>query len=341
LFALICLTVRKGIRVPGVMKKVSNQQDATWSLSEALDLAERRLSEILRSREPLLTEISGYLVGSGGKRVRPAVTLMIFRACGGRGLKDIVDVATALELIHSATLLHDDIIDNSDTRRGKPSALSRYGLAHTLVTGDFVFSRAFQLCARFEEKLIGWAAEACISLTEGEIMQGRFRNNPAVTLADYFEIIRRKTASIFEQGARTAAYLADAPEAIVEAMASCGFNVGMTFQIVDDLLDVAGDRQQVGKPVGIDLRDGNPSLPVVLTLPLDERLRELFAKPGLTEAESQEAHQRIIDAGVLQEVRRLANEYGRKAHADLDKLEASEDRDSLHDLVDQLLVRAA
>jgi octaprenyl-diphosphate synthase len=312
-----------------------------WTLSEALEAVEHRLNELLASREPLLTETANYLVGSGGKRVRPAVTLMIFRACGGERARDIIDVATALELIHSATLLHDDIIDNSETRRGKESALRRYGLAHTLVTGDFVFSRAFQLCARFEEKLIHWAAEACISLTEGEVMQARFRHNPAVTLPDYLEIISRKTASIFQEGARTAAYLAGASDTIVEAMAACGYHVGMTFQMVDDLLDLDGNADQVGKPIGIDLRDGNPSLPVVLAIPLDPEVARLFGRANLSAAEVAEARRRIKSSGVLSEARRLASEHGERARANLALLPPSEDRDYLLDLVRQLLTRAA
>src|SRR4029077_8394883 len=145
-------------------------------------------------------------------------------------------------------------------------------LADTLVAGDFLFSRAFALCARFEAEGIRWAAEACISLTEGEVMQGRFRHNPAVTLADYLEIIERKTASLFAAGARTAAHLAGAPPLVVEAMASCGRHVGLAFQVSDDLLDVEGQSAVTGKPSGIDLRDGNPSLPIVLALAEDREL---------------------------------------------------------------------
>jgi octaprenyl-diphosphate synthase len=311
------------------------------SLAEALELVEARLAELLRSREPLLNDISTYLVGSGGKRVRPAVTVLVYRACGGRERGDIIDVATALELIHSATLLHDDIIDDSATRRGKDSAFRRYGLASTLVTGDFIFSRAFQLCGRFEEKVINWAADACISLTEGEIMQGRFRHNPSVTLGDYLEIISRKTASIFQQGARTAAHLARAPGAVVEAMANCGFNVGMTFQIVDDLLDVAGQEAHLGKPVAIDLRDGNPSLPMVLALQRDAELARVFAKPEPEPDDIDFALRRIRRSGVLDEVRRLAADYGSKARDSLDILLPSADRDQLLSLIGQLLDRAA
>jgi octaprenyl-diphosphate synthase len=311
------------------------------SLAEALELVEVRLAELLGSRERLLTDISTYLVGSGGKRVRPAVTVLVYRACGGRERADIIDVATALELIHSATLLHDDIIDNSETRRGKDSAFRKYGLASTLVTGDFIFSRAFQLCGRFEEQVISWAAEACISLTEGEVMQARFRHNPAVTLDDYLEIISRKTASIFRQGARTAAYLAHAPDAMVESMANCGFNVGMTFQIVDDLLDVAGQEAHLGKPVGIDLRDGNPSLPMVLALQRCPQLAHTFAKPDPDHQDLEVALRLIRDSGVLNEVRSLAAAYGTKARANLETLAPSMDRDQLLTFVEQLMDRAA
>lgn len=315
-------------------------RDTVPRLSEALDRVEVRLAELLGSREPLLSEISSYLVNSGGKRVRPAVTILIYRACGGEELDDIVDVATALELIHSATLLHDDIIDDSDTRRGKPSALKKYGLAHTLVTGDFVFSRAFQLCARFEEKLINWAAEACILLTEGEVMQSRFRKNPAVTLEDYLEIIHRKTASIFCQGARTAAYLAGASNDLVEAMADCGYHVGMTFQIVDDLLDVEGKQNKIGKPVGIDLREGNPSLPIVLSLGRSPEVRRVFEMESPSDTDVASALRAIRESGVAAEVRQLGEQYRSRARACLEQLPPSEEREHLLGLVDQLTIRA-
>ena len=180
-----------------------------------LERVEQRLSSLLQSREPLLNEIGQYLINAGGKRIRPAVALLVFRACGGQEAADIVDVATALELIHSASLLHDDIIDGGQLRRGKASAFHRFGLADTLVAGDFLFGRAFALCGRFEEKVITWATDACVSLTEGEVMQGRFRHNPQVTTRDYLEIISRKTAALFAQGARMGAHLAGASAAWV------------------------------------------------------------------------------------------------------------------------------
>jgi octaprenyl-diphosphate synthase len=309
-------------------------------LAGALELVETRLREQIRSREPLLSEIASYLIASGGKRVRPAVTILIFRACGGDELSDIIDVATALELIHSASLLHDDIIDGSDVRRGRESALRKFGLANTLVAGDFVFSRAFQLCARFDAELIHWAVEACVALTEGEMMQGRFRHNPAVTLADYLEIISRKTASIFQQGARTAAHLAGAGAQVVDDMAACGFNVGMAFQMVDDLLDVQGNPGRVGKPVGLDLRDGNPSLPVVLALARDAELVQLFRESAPATFAIDAALRRLRESGVLAEVHTLAAQYGARAYKTLNALPASPAKDQLLALIDQLTERA-
>jgi octaprenyl-diphosphate synthase len=272
------------------------------------------------------------LIQGGGKRVRPAVALLVFKACGGRDVTDMIDVAIALELIHSATLLHDDIIDGGETRRGRPSAFRRYGLATTLVTGDFLFSKAFELCGRFEERIVGWAADACVSLTEGEVMQGRFRRNPATTMEDYLEIIARKTASLFSQGARVAAYLAGVDARGTDAMGLCGFNIGMAFQIIDDLLDVEGDAR-TGKPVGIDLRDGNPSLPLVLAAARDPEVRRVFMASSASESEIDAALVRVRSLDVLPEVRRLAEDYTRRARHLLDELPYSGHRQALADII--------
>ena len=306
-----------------------------------LELVEKKLGSQIKSREPLLNQISHYLVSAGGKRVRPAVAILVFRACGGEDPQDIIDIATALELIHSASLLHDDIIDGGETRRGKPSAYRSFGLANTLVAGDFLFGRAFALCGRFEEKVITWATEACISLTEGEVMQGRFRRNPVVTLEDYLEIISRKTAALFSQGARLGAYLAGASDVVVESLATCGYCAGMAFQIVDDLLDVEGDGDLTGKPIGIDLKDGNPSLPLVMAIPLDAEIRRVFEKQEPTPQEIQLALEKVRHSGVLTEAERLARSYGQQALAALEHLEPSPYAESLVCFIHQLIDRTA
>lgn len=301
-------------------------------IADDLAKVEAKMESLLVSREPLLSEVALHLIEGGGKRVRPAVALLVFKACGGRDVTDMIDVAIALELIHSATLLHDDIIDGGETRRGRPSAYQRYGLANTLVTGDFLFSKAFELCGRFEEQVVRWAADACVSLTEGEVMQGRFRRNPETTLEDYLEIIARKTASLFAQGARVAAHLAGVDARGTEAMGLCGFNIGMAFQVVDDILDVEGDAR-TGKPVGIDLRDGNPSLPLVLAVAQDAEVRRVFMSPEATESELQAALQRVRRLDVLNVVRRLAEDYTERARHLLEDLPFSSYRQALADII--------
>lgn len=306
------------------------------------DLArvERRLRDELVSREPRLEEITWHLVGAGGKRVRPLVVLLTFRAVAAAGsvarLDDAIEAAVALELIHSATLLHDDIIDGNETRRGRPSALARFGVADTLVAGDFLFCRAFALCSRFETEVTRWAGDACVALTEGEILQARFRHNPAVTIADYHEIVSRKTAVLFSTGARTASHLAAGDAALVAAMHECGHRLGVAFQMQDDLLDVTGETTVIGKPRGLDLRDGNPSLPIVLALPRDPEVARVFASPHPTDAEVDGALARLRASAVLDEIRVAIRRETDAAVALLERLPASDARAALLAIVAQL-----
>ena len=245
---------------------------------------EERLAAELTSREPRLEEITAHLVRAGGKRVRPLVVLLVFdAAAAGEHARrdDAIEAAVALELIHSATLLHDDIIDGGETRRGRPSALQRFGLADTLVAGDFLFCRAFALCARFEADVVRWAAEACISLTEGEMLQGRLparpRRHRRGLRRDHPAQDRRRSSPSARR--RRPISPARRPPSST-AMAACGQHVGLAFQMRDDLLDVEGHPAETGKPRGIDLRDGNPSLPIVLALERDAEVAPALLHPG-------------------------------------------------------------
>jgi octaprenyl-diphosphate synthase len=303
-----------------------------------LQSVERRIEEVIRSREPRLTDIADYLINAGGKRVRPAVALLVFRACGGRDISDMVDLSVSLELIHTATLLHDDIIDSNDVRRGRAAAPLRFGVADTLVTGDFLFSRAFEVCGRFEAKIVAWAADSCIQLTEGEIMQGRFRRNPSVCFDDYLEIINRKTASLFAAGSRIAAYLAGMSEAAVAEMDSCGREIGLAFQMIDDVLDVEGDPRKTGKRVGTDLSDGNPSLPIVWALDLPP-VRRAFETAECGDAEIESALRAIRGGNIPNRVRELAVEHARAAVTAVRRLPQSAYRDALEQLVRELVQR--
>jgi geranylgeranyl pyrophosphate synthase len=322
----------------------SNGAAAFGLIAADLVLVEEKLTDLLVSREPLLSEIAVHLISGGGKRVRPAVALLVFKACGGDDVVDMIDVAVALELIHSATLLHDDIIDGGKTRRGRASAFSRYGLANTLVTGDFLFSKAFELCGRFEERIVRWAADACISLTEGEIMQGRFRRNPAVTVDDYLEIIARKTASLFSQGARVAAHLAGIGEEGAEAMWACGFNIGMAFQIIDDLLDFTADERVLGKPVASDLKEGKLTLPLIYLLEKGDPTMRALVQAVLDEHDfktvrREEIVARLREARTLERARALAHVYARRAQDALDLFDPCPAREALKSLPEFVISR--
>lgn len=307
-------------------------------IADELAAVELRIQELASSSESTLTQIANELILAGGKRVRPALALLVFRAAGGGDPGDTIDVAAALELIHTATLLHDDILDSGRTRRGRPSPLARHGVGMTLVTGDFLFTRAFGVAGRFEELVVGWATDACVSLCEGEVMQRRFKHNPEATLDDYLVIAGNKTASLFSQAARIGAHFAGASPAIVEAMFRLGYELGLGFQMVDDLLDVLGPAELIGKSVGSDLREGAPALPTVLGLQLPE-VRAAFTAEMPSNAVVERALAALRASSVITHVRRLAAERIRSASEQITLLGPSAFRTALSDLAEDLLAR--
>jgi heptaprenyl diphosphate synthase len=268
--------------------------------------------------------------------------MLVYRACGGDDGRadDAIDAAIALELIHSATLLHDDIIDCGMLRRGKPSAFARYGPAASLVAGDYLFCRAFELCGRFEEHLVRTAAQACIQLTEGEVMEGRMRLNSAANLDDYIGVITRKTASLFAAGGRVAADLAGTNAGTIDAMERLGRSVGLAFQMIDDLLDILGPEKKIGKPVGSDLRAGIISLPVILGVQSNPDLRGLFGNGKRLEgAVLERALELLRDSSIIARGRAMAAEQVTIAHEILDQIEDSLYRDCLMTLIDDQIDR--
>ena len=323
-------------RIPAAKGKC----DPFRAVSAELELVEDNLHRAIQSREEMLTAIAGYLINGGGKRVRPLVTLLAFLGLGGKNIKDIVDIATALELIHTATLLHDDIIDGAETRRGKESAFKKFGLKPTLVAGDFLFIKAFEFAGKFEETVVKWTADACAALTEGEMLQGSFNRNRSVTVQDYVEIVTRKTASLFQTGSRVGAYLAGANPGLVEISDRYGLQMGIAFQMVDDILDVVGHAELLGKPTGMDLRDGNPSLPIILALEDGDRaVSEAFEQPYPTELQISAAIEAIKHGAVIERAKSLAQEYAVGALKAVKKLPASTYRSALQTMVELITDR--
>jgi geranylgeranyl pyrophosphate synthase len=309
-------------------------------IADEIACVEQRIQELAFSPESKLTQIANELIQSGGKRVRPALALLVFRAAGGVDPHDTIEVGAALELIHTATLLHDDILDSGRTRRGRPSPLARHGVGMTLVTGDFLFTRAFGVAGRFDNTVVGWATDACVSLCEGEVMQRRFKRNPAATLDDYVVIAGNKTASLFSQAARIGAHFAGATQEVVSAMYTLGWELGLGFQMVDDLLDVLGPAELIGKPVGSDLREGAPALPTVLGLELPD-VRAAFTSELPSPALVERALTALRASPVIGRVRQLAAERIRSASAQIALLRPSPYRSALADLAEELLARTA
>jgi geranylgeranyl pyrophosphate synthase len=268
------------------------------------------------------------------------VALLAFMVFGGKKMQDIVEIATAIELIHTATLLHDDIIDGAETRRGKDSAYKKFGLKSTLVAGDFLFIKAFEYAGKFDETVVQWTADACTHLTEGEMLQGFFNRNRAVTFDDYLEIVRKKTASLFQTGAKIGAYLAGAGPALVDEMERYGLSLGIAFQMIDDILDVVGHIELLGKPTGMDLRDGNPSLPIIFALQAGQApVCEAFETHKPTEAAIQNAIEAIRNGTAIDQAKAISKHYAEEAHKSIKKFPPSRYRNGLKTLVQLIIDR--
>lgn len=323
-------------------RRALTPENPTQIVEADLAAVETKLKALLDSNETLIGEICHYLIDGGGKRLRPIFILLVYRAADGaeEKIEDAIDAAIALELIHSATLLHDDIIDGGRLRRGKPSALARYGLAPTLIAGDFLFCRAFELCGRFEESLVRTAAQACIDLTEGEVMEGRMRHSATPSVTDYRKVIARKTASLFRAGGKVAADLAGMSNAGAEAMARLGLAIGLAFQMIDDILDVLGPEETIGKPVGSDLREGIPSLPIVLAAAHNAEFKKMLSMGSeMVGATFDRALAILRDPAIIAEARSLAAVEVKIARKILHELPPSPYRSSLAVIIDEQLDR--
>jgi geranylgeranyl pyrophosphate synthase len=221
---------------------------------------ESKLQEIVLSDVSLLQDASSHIISSGGKRVRPQVVFFSYLAAGGTDIMSVVPLASAVELVHTATLVHDDINDHSLTRRGKISVHARWGRTFALLTGDYLFTKVYELMAPYGAELNIIMAKACVSLVEGETLQASTAKAGKVDRKTYKQIIELKTASLFQAAANMGARLAQADQSILDSLNHYGYNLGLAFQIVDDVLDVAGDPDTLGKPIGNDLSQGTGAL---------------------------------------------------------------------------------
>ncbi|MBI2313284.1 MAG: octaprenyl diphosphate synthase [Betaproteobacteria bacterium] len=284
---------------------------------EAVDEVIRRR---LHSDVVLVRQVAEYIVGSGGKRLRPALVLLSAGAFGYRGTAHH-ELAAVVEFIHTATLLHDDVVDESKLRRGHATANALFGNAASVLVGDFLYSRAFQMMVSVKSmRVMEVLAEATNIIAEGEVMQLMNCHNAGIDESGYLKVIRYKTAKLFEAATRLGAILGKSSPAGEQAMAAYGMHLGTAFQLIDDVLDYSGDYHETGKNLGDDLAEGKPTLPLIFAMKSGSReqaavIRGAIEQGGMQDFEPVLAA--IRDTGALDYARRQAEAESRQACAEI------------------------
>ncbi len=302
----------------------------------------------LHSHIDLVEDISQYLITSGGKRIRPLVTLLVAAALGDTDNTKQAKLATAIEFLHTATLLHDDVVDMSSLRRGKPTANANWGNASSVLVGDFVYSRAFQLLVAVGNlSVMEVLSDTTVKIAEGEVQQLSEIGNIDLNEAAYFEVIERKTAQLFAGACEAAAIVAGATPEISRHMHAFGKSLGLAFQLIDDYLDYAGDPAQLGKNVGDDLAEGKLTLPLIQALKVSceqdsthhTELANIIKNKDLNRISS--VISIVQTTGAMQYTRDRAFENIVRANQSLSELPASPYKAALAELGEHVLARAS
>ena len=314
----------------------------------------RRLDGLIRERlgsdVALVRQVAEYIIGGGGKRLRPALVLLSAGACGypAAGAPDgraHHELAAVVEFIHTATLLHDDVVDASELRRGRRTANAEFGNAAAVLVGDFLYSRAFQMMlGAGSMRVMQVLADATNTIAEGEVLQLMNCHDPAVDEARYLDVVRRKTAKLFEAAARLGAVVAGAPPQVEAGLADYGAHLGTAFQVIDDVLDYSGDAESIGKSLGDDLAEGKPTLPLIRVMasgPAEqaELVRQAIIEGG--RADFARVLKAVRDCGALEYARAAAERQAQAARDALSPLPASKHKDSLLELASFSVVRSS
>jgi len=314
-------------------------------LEDDVAAADRLIHERMGSSATLIPDLARYLVDSGGKRLRPLLTLAAAAACGHTGAQHI-KLAAAVEFIHTATLLHDDVVDASSLRRGKMSANMVWGNKPSILVGDFLLSRAFQLMVETGDVgVLHILANASAVIAEGEVLQLKSANNLSTTEDDYLIIVGAKTAALFAASAESGATIAGAPGETVSAFKSFGHNLGVAFQLVDDALDYSGRQALMGKSVGDDFREAKVTLPVILAYKRADEDAKRFWQRTIQLGQQRDGDlQRAIDyiehTGAIAEARDQAYRYVRQACRALRPLPPGSLKDALMSVAEFCVARA-
>ncbi|KAA0013186.1 octaprenyl diphosphate synthase [Billgrantia pellis] len=313
----------------------TNASSAHAAVADDFAAVNRTIAEQLASRVPLVETIGQYIIASGGKRLRPLLVLLAARALDYRGDQHI-SLAALIEFMHTSTLLHDDVVDESHMRRGKATANNAWGNAPSVLVGDYLYSRSFQMMVEIGSlRIMNVLSSATCIIAEGEVQQLTNVGNPDIDEATYFDTIQGKTAMLFEAATHSGAILAEADPQQEAALQHYGRYLGLAFQLVDDLLDYQGDAQAMGKNVGDDLAEGKPTLPLIQAIaagtPNQARtIRQAIRQGGLDHLD--EVLAIVRDTGALDYTRARAEEMAAKALEQLDRLPPSRYRDGMADL---------
>ncbi len=311
---------------------------------EDLEAVNRVILDNLQSRAPLIPQLANHLIASGGKRLRPMLTLASARLCGYAGTRH-VGLAASVEFIHTATLLHDDVVDASDLRRGEASANALWGNESSVLVGDFLFARAFRLMvADGSLKVLTILSDAASTIAEGEVLQLSTSNDPETSEASYLEVVQAKTAALFAAACEVGAVLADRPQIEEEALRSYGLNLGTAFQLVDDVLDYSAHEKTLGKTIGDDFREGKITLPVVLAFRRgDEEERRFWCRTveelNQREGDLARAIETMAGRDALTDTIARARHYGSVARDALGIFPDGPEKEALADLVDFCIER--
>ncbi|MEH0166836.1 octaprenyl diphosphate synthase [Paucibacter sp. JuS9] len=298
----------------------------------------------LKSDVALINQIGSYIVHAGGKRMRPKLVLLFANALGYQENARF-ELAAVVEFIHTATLLHDDVVDESSLRRGKATANALFGNAASVLVGDFLYSRAFQMMVSVDRmRVLEVLAEATNVIAEGEVLQLMNMHDPDVSVESYLRVIRYKTAKLFEASARLGAVLADANPEIEEACAAYGRSLGTAFQLIDDLLDYEGDSHELGKNVGDDLREGKPTLPLLIAMERGNAEQRQLIRHAIEHGEVErlgEIVQIVRGTGAIEATRLAARAEAQKARDAINALPLNKWRESLLEFAIQSVERTS
>ena len=303
-------------------------------VGEDLEAVEVEIHRELYSPVPLVQEMGGYIARAGGKRLRPILLLLAARVAGYRGPRG-VRLACVVELLHTATLIHDDVVDQAPLRRGRPSANAQWGDDASLLVGDHLYSKSFAMLVRDNDRAVmETLARSTVSMTEAEVFQLELKRSGITSEADYLRIITLKTASFMSACCRIGGLLGGLPPEQVEALAHYGLDIGVAFQISDDSLDFVADPERLGKAIGSDLREGKRTLALIAMLdqlspPEAERVRAVLRRPSLVPAELEEIRRLVLEHDGVEYARAQAHAYAHAAKADLEVFPPSEERETL------------